>query len=82
MVRVYADKEYREATHNNSVKAALVSQPYLSIKCLSQWLRAKRTFMAKAQAVLEECAGISPHQVGPARIYSNVEGSEGHVQRQ
>ena len=59
------------------VGKALVKEPGLSVKDLSERLKVNRQFMAGVLAVLEEHGDVSCRQVGPARIYFSKEGKHG-----
>jgi len=61
--------------YTSRVKGILAKEPGLSVKDLADRLKTNRQYMAGVLRVLEERREVYHRQVGPARIYFNLDHS-------
>jgi len=61
--------------YTSRVKGILAKEPGLSVKDLADRLKTNRQYMAGVLRVLEERGEVYHRQVGPARIYFNLDHS-------
>ncbi len=69
------DRRPIEPNLTKQIRPILSNEPGLSVKDLAERLNINRQFMAGALTVLEEQGEVYHRQVGPARIYFNLDHS-------